>query len=122
MTGKKRPTPAQNIPVRSRGRPPKMVVKIDDSPENVAKAMFGIPSDKRPPKEKKILIGSSARSPERVRGEFPDSFRFTQFRSSFERSVFDGRIGGGRGPLPWQSDSLRGWAADRLILVYLCSP
>ena len=39
--------PATKRPV---GRPPKMVVKIDDTPENVAKSMFGIPSDKRPPK------------------------------------------------------------------------
>ena len=28
------------------GRPPKMIVKIDDTPENVAKAIFGIESDK----------------------------------------------------------------------------
>ena len=28
------------------GRPPEMVVKIDDTPDNVAKALFGIKSDK----------------------------------------------------------------------------
>ena len=52
MSKRKRPTrpPAAKRPV---GRPPKMVVKIDDTPENVAKSMFGIPSDKHPPKEKK---------------------------------------------------------------------
>lgn len=35
---KKRPPAPQKNPV---GRPAKMVVKIDDSPENVAKALFG---------------------------------------------------------------------------------
>ena len=30
---------------RRRGRPPKMVAKIEDSPENVPKALFGIKSD-----------------------------------------------------------------------------
>ena len=39
MTQKKPPRPpAAKAP---RGRPPKMVVKIDDTPENVAKALFG---------------------------------------------------------------------------------
>ena len=38
MTKRKRPPAPQNNPV---GRPPKMVVKIDDTPENVAKALFG---------------------------------------------------------------------------------
>ena len=36
----------QEMKKRPVGRPPKMVVKIDDTPENVAKAMFGIKSDK----------------------------------------------------------------------------
>lgn len=39
MAEKKPPRPpAAKAP---RGRPPKMVVKIDDTPENVAKALFG---------------------------------------------------------------------------------
>ena len=33
-------------PKPPRGRPPKRVVKIDDTPRNVARAFFGIRSDK----------------------------------------------------------------------------
>lgn len=36
----------ESKPKRGRGRPPKRVVKpIPDTPENIAKALFGIPSD-----------------------------------------------------------------------------
>ena len=45
MPSKKRPDPQQKRPPAAKrpvGRPPKMVVKIDDTPENVAKSMFGI--------------------------------------------------------------------------------
>ena len=37
--------PQDNQPKRKRGRPEKLV-KIDDSPRNVARALFGIRSDK----------------------------------------------------------------------------
>ena len=37
--------PQEQKPPRKRGRPEKLV-KIDDTPRNVARALFGIPSDK----------------------------------------------------------------------------
>ena len=40
----KQPQPEKKRPI---GRPPKLVARIDDSPENVAKALFGIKSDKQ---------------------------------------------------------------------------
>ena len=38
--------PKEQNPKRKRGRPGKLV-KIDDSPRNVARALFGMPSDSR---------------------------------------------------------------------------
>lgn len=48
-TDKLKPSEPKKRPV---GRPPKLVVKIDDSPENTAKALFGIRSDKPRPAPK----------------------------------------------------------------------
>ena len=43
--------PVDPRPKRPVGRPPKLVVKIDDTPQNVARSLFGIRSDKSPPKD-----------------------------------------------------------------------
>ncbi len=37
--------PKLDKPKRPAGRPPKLVLHIDDRPENIAKALFGIQSD-----------------------------------------------------------------------------
>lgn len=42
----KKPARPPAAKAQRRGRPPKMVVKIDDTPENVAKALFGKRSTK----------------------------------------------------------------------------
>lgn len=60
MTSKRKTTvprednkePIEPRPKRPVGRPPKMVVKIADTPQNVARSLFGIRSDKFPPKDK----------------------------------------------------------------------
>ena len=44
--------PIEPRPKRPVGRPPKLVLKIDDTPQNVARSLFGIRSDKFPPKGK----------------------------------------------------------------------
>lgn len=54
MTSKReRPVPREDLkepidpcPKRPVGRPPKLVLKIDDTPQNVVKSLFGIRSDK----------------------------------------------------------------------------
>ena len=38
--------PKDPRPKRPVGRPPKLVLKIDDTPQNVARSLFGIRSDK----------------------------------------------------------------------------
>ena len=61
MTSKRKTTvprednkePVEPRPKRPVGRPPKLVVKIDDQPRNVARSLFGIKSDKFPPKDKR---------------------------------------------------------------------
>ena len=46
MTKSSKKKPKDKRPPVPRGRPPKRVVKIDDTPRNVARAFFGIRSDK----------------------------------------------------------------------------
>ena len=46
MTKPAKKIPKNHRPKPPRGRPPKRVVKIDDTPRNVARAFFGIRSDK----------------------------------------------------------------------------
>ena len=50
MTAKKEESQPQHKPQpkAKRGRPPKRVVKINDSPRNVARALFGIRSNVNP--------------------------------------------------------------------------
>lgn len=53
-TSKRTPSePIKSPPDRKRrpGRPPKQVLQIDDTPLNVARSLFGIKSDKIPPKD-----------------------------------------------------------------------
>ena len=61
MTSKRKTTvpreynkePVEPRPKRPVGRPPKLVVQIDDTPQNVARSLFGIRSDKFTPKDKR---------------------------------------------------------------------
>lgn len=46
MTKPAKKTSKDHRPKPPRGRPPKRVVKIDDTPRNVARAFFGIRSTK----------------------------------------------------------------------------
>ena len=60
MTSKRKPRgpredmkePIEPRPKRPVGRPPKLVLKINDTPQNVARSLFEIRSDKFPPKDK----------------------------------------------------------------------
>ena len=46
MTKPSKQKSKEQRPPAPRGRPPKRVVKIDDTPRNVARAFFGMRSDK----------------------------------------------------------------------------
>ena len=46
MTKPSKQNPKDKRPPAPRGRPPKRVVKIDDTPRNVARSFFGIRSTK----------------------------------------------------------------------------
>lgn len=60
MTSERKPSvprkdmkePKDPRPKRPVGRPPKLVLKIDDTPRNVVRSLFGIRSDKISPKGK----------------------------------------------------------------------
>ena len=61
MTSKRKPSdprernkePTEPRPKRPVGRPPKLVLKIDDTPQNVARSLFGTKSDKNDPKNRR---------------------------------------------------------------------
>ena len=65
MPSKKRSDQGTRPPAAKRpvGRPPKMVVKIDDTPENVAKSMFGIKSGQTRQKGKHMTSETTTRRP-----------------------------------------------------------
>ena len=59
MTKSPKQNPKEQRPPAPRGRPPKRVVKIDDTPRNVARAFFGMRSTKfeRPDDRKELRNG-----------------------------------------------------------------
>ena len=59
MTKSPKQNPKDQRPLAPRGRPPKRVVKIDDTPRNVARAFFGMRPTKfeRPDNRKELRNG-----------------------------------------------------------------